>query len=118
MYIKLDKGRVPGTPKAMDFPGLDDKDVARAGFEFLSVDGPETPAFPHELDFVVRMPVGPGTTPWEGAEEEHGNIHVAVIGPRRRGMRAPTQRTTGMSNSHPGGFRLRSGTALREGRKR
>jgi hypothetical protein len=33
------------------------------------------------LDFIVRMTMGPGTTPREGAEEEHGDIHVPVISP-------------------------------------
>ncbi|HEU4798040.1 MAG TPA: hypothetical protein VFT63_03875 [bacterium] len=64
----------------MDLPRLDDKNVTGAGFEFLSVDGPEAPAFPDELDFIVRMTMGPGTTPGEGAEEEDGDIDVAVLG--------------------------------------
>jgi hypothetical protein len=81
MYIKLDEGRVTNTPEAVDLPGLDDENVTCAGFEFLSVDGPETATFPHELDFIIRMTMGSGTAPREGAEEEHGDIHVAVIGP-------------------------------------
>ncbi len=81
MYIKLDEGCVANAAKAMDLPGLDHKNVTRARFEFLSVDGSVTATFPHELDFIVRMPMGPGATPREGAEEEHGDIHVAVIGP-------------------------------------
>jgi hypothetical protein len=64
----------------VDLPGLDDKNVSGAGFEFLSVNGPETAALPHELDFIVRMTMGPGTTPGERAEEEYGDIHTAVIG--------------------------------------
>jgi hypothetical protein len=81
MDIDLDEGRVTNAAEAVDLPGLDDQNVARAGFEFLSVDGPNTATFPHELDLIVRMTMGPGTTPREGAEEEHGDIHVAVIGP-------------------------------------
>ena len=49
--------------------------------EVFAVDGPETATFSHELDFVVRMTMGSGTTPGEGAEEEHGDTHVAVVGP-------------------------------------
>jgi hypothetical protein len=64
MYIKLDQGR-----------------VLNAGFEFLSVDVPEAAAFPHELDFIVRMTMGPRATPGKGVEKEHGDIHVAIIGP-------------------------------------
>jgi hypothetical protein len=81
MYVDLDEGRVTNAAEAMDLPGLDDQNVTRAGFEFLPVDGPETATFPHELDFIVRVTVGAGTTPREGAEQEHGDIHVAVIGP-------------------------------------
>lgn len=71
MYIKLDEGRVTNAAEAVDLAGLDDKNVARFGFEFLSVDGPETAALPHELNFIVRMTMGPRTTPREGAEEEY-----------------------------------------------
>jgi hypothetical protein len=81
MYIELNQGRVTNAAKAVDLTGLDDKDVTRAGFEFLSVDGPETSAFPHELDFIVRMTMGSRTTPRESAEQEHRDIHVAIIGP-------------------------------------
>jgi hypothetical protein len=81
MYIDLDQGRVTNAAKAVDLTGLDDKDVTCTGFEFLSVDGPETTALSHELDFIVRMTMGSRTTPGESAEEEHGDIHVAVIGP-------------------------------------
>jgi hypothetical protein len=81
MYIYLDEGRVTNAAEAMDLPGLDDKNVTSAGFEFLSVDGPKTATFPHELDFIVWMTMGSGTTTREGAEEEHGDIYVAVIGP-------------------------------------
>ena len=81
MYVDLDEGRLTNAAEAMDLPGLDDQNVTRAGFEFLAVDGPETATFPHELDFIVRMTMGPGTTPREGAEEEHGDIRVAVVGP-------------------------------------
>jgi hypothetical protein len=81
MDIDLDERRVTNTAEAMYLSGLDDKDVTCAGFEFLSVDCPETAAFPHELDFIVGMSMGSRTTPREGAEEERGDVHVAVIGP-------------------------------------
>jgi hypothetical protein len=81
MYVNLDEGRVPNAAEAVDLPGLDDQNVARAGLEVFTVDGPATATLPHELDFVVRMTMGPGTAPGEGAEKEHGDIHVAVIGP-------------------------------------
>jgi hypothetical protein len=81
MDIDLDERRVTNAPEAVYLSGLDDKDVACAGFEFISVDGPETAAFPHELDFIVGMSMGSRTTARKGAEEERGHIHVAVIGP-------------------------------------
>jgi hypothetical protein len=88
MDIELDQGPVTDAAEAVDLTGLDDEDVTRSGFEFLSVDGPETAAFSHELDFIVGMTMGPGTTPGKGTEEEHGDIHVAVIRPDEL-MRAP-----------------------------
>jgi hypothetical protein len=65
----------------MDLAGLDDENLTRARFELLAIDGPEATAFPDELNFIVRMAMGARTTPGKGAEEEHGDIHVAVIGP-------------------------------------
>jgi hypothetical protein len=81
MHIKLDEGRVTNAAEAMDLAGLDHENVTGAGFELLSVDGPETAAFPHKLDFIVRMSMGPGAAPGEGVEEEHRDIHVPVVGP-------------------------------------
>jgi hypothetical protein len=80
MDIHLDEGRVANAAETMDLPGLDDKNVTGAGFEFLTVDRPEAPACPDELDFIVRMTMGPGTTSGEGTEEENGDIDVAVLG--------------------------------------
>src|SRR5438046_9698705 len=70
MYIHLDEGRVPDAAKT----------VTGSGFELLPVHGPETATFPHELDLVVRMAMGSGTPPGEGAEQEHRDVHVAVVG--------------------------------------
>jgi len=80
MYIHLDEGRVTDAAEAVDLPGLDDENVTGSGFELLPVHGPETATFPHELDLVVRMAMGSGTTPGESAEEEHGDTHVPLIG--------------------------------------
>jgi hypothetical protein len=80
MYIELDERRLANAAEAMDLPGLDDENVTGARFEFLSVDGPEAPAFPDELDFIVRMTMGPWATSGEGAEEEDGDIDVPVFG--------------------------------------
>jgi hypothetical protein len=55
MDINLDEGRVANAAEAMDLPGLDDKNVTSTGLEFLAIDGPQAPAFPDELDFIVRV---------------------------------------------------------------
>ena len=81
MYIYLDEGHVTNGAEAVDLPSFDDKNVTCGGLELLSVDGPSTATFPHELDFIIRMTMRSGPPPREGAEEEHGNVHVAVIGP-------------------------------------
>jgi hypothetical protein len=80
MDIDLDEGPVTDTLEAVDLTGLDDQNVTCSGFEFLAVHGPAAAAFPHELDFIVRMTMRPGPAPWEGAEKEYRDIHVAVIG--------------------------------------
>jgi hypothetical protein len=81
MDIELDEGHVTNSTEAVDLAGLDDKNVTWAGLEFLAVHGPHAAALPHELDFIVRMSMRSGTTPREGAEEKHGDIHVAIISP-------------------------------------
>jgi hypothetical protein len=80
MYIDLNERRLADAAEAMDLPGLDDKNVTGPGFEFLPVDGPEAPALPDELDFIIRVAMGPGTTPGESAKKEYGDIDVAVLG--------------------------------------
>jgi hypothetical protein len=91
MYIQLDERRITDAAEAMDLPGLHDKYVTGACLELLSVNGPETATFVDELDFIVRMPVGPRATPRKTAEEERGDIHVSVIGPDEM-VRAPFKR--------------------------
>jgi hypothetical protein len=81
MDIELDERRVTHAAEAMDLSGLDDQNLPCAGFEFLTVDDPQTTTVLHELDFIVRVTMGPRTTPREGPEEEHGDVDVAVIGP-------------------------------------
>jgi hypothetical protein len=80
MHIDLDERCVTNTAEAMDLPRLDDKYVTGAGFEFLAVDRPETPAFSDELDFIVRMTMRSGAAPGQGAEEECGDANVSVLG--------------------------------------
>jgi hypothetical protein len=80
MYIELDQRPVTDAAEAVDLPGFDHEDVAGTSLELLSVDGPETAPFPHELDFVVRMAMRSWPAPRQGAEEEDGDVHVAVVG--------------------------------------
>jgi hypothetical protein len=79
--VDLDERRVTDAAERMDLTRLDDENVTCARFDFLTVDDPQTTPFPHELDFIVRVTMRSGTTPREGAEQEHRDIHVAVIGP-------------------------------------
>jgi hypothetical protein len=81
MHIELDERSVTDAAKSVNLAGLDDENVTRPCFEFLSVDGPETAAFPHELDFVVRMTMRARATTRQSAEQEHGDVHIAVVGP-------------------------------------
>jgi hypothetical protein len=62
VHVELDEGRVTNAVEAMDLPRLDDENVTCARFEFLPVDRPEAPSFSHELDFIVGMAMGTGTT--------------------------------------------------------
>jgi hypothetical protein len=80
VYINLDEGSIANAAEAMDLPCLDDKNVTGGGLEFLPIDRPEASAFADELDFIVRMTMGPGTMTGESAEEEDGDIDVAVLG--------------------------------------
>jgi hypothetical protein len=65
----------------MDLARIDDQYVASAGLELLAVDGPQAATFPHELDFIVRMTMGSGAATGESAQQEDGDVHVAVVGP-------------------------------------
>src|SRR4051812_44193939 len=79
MNIDLDERRVADALEAMDLPGLDDENVARARLEFLAVHHPETAALPHELHLIVRVAMGPGAPAGEGTEQEDGDVHVAIV---------------------------------------
>lgn len=81
MDIDLDQRRITNAAKAMNLPGFDDENVTGTGFKFFAVDVPVTPAFPHELDFIVRMTMRARATPRLGVEEEYGNVDIAVVGP-------------------------------------
>jgi hypothetical protein len=62
MHIDLYQRRVTDAVEPVDLSGLDYQDVTGTGLEFLAVDGPEPSAFSHELDFVIRMAVRPGSS--------------------------------------------------------
>jgi hypothetical protein len=80
MHVNLDKWCVANAVEAVDLSSLDDKNVTCTGFELFSVDDPEAAPFPHELDFIVRMTMEARAASGEGAEEEHRDIHVTVVG--------------------------------------
>src|SRR3954447_24690744 len=78
--VELDEGDVADATEAVDLPGLDDQDVAGAGFEVLPVDRPQPTAFAHELDLVVGMAVRSRTAAGEGAQEKHRHVDITLIG--------------------------------------
>jgi hypothetical protein len=80
MHVELHQRLLSNAAEAVDLTGLDDQNVTRASLELLAIDGPQAAALPHELDFIIGMAMGPGSTAGEGTEEEHGDIHVAVVG--------------------------------------
>jgi hypothetical protein len=88
MDINLDQRCIADAAETMNLPGLDDKDVTGAGFEFLPVDVPEAPAFPDELDFIVGMTMGSRAAPGKGAEQKGGDIDIPVLGSNEL-VRAP-----------------------------
>jgi hypothetical protein len=80
MDIDLDQRPVTDRAETMDLAGLDHEDIPRGDLEFLAVNNIGAAAFPHELHFIVGMPMGPRSTTWWGSEEERGDTHVAVVG--------------------------------------
>ena len=57
MHIDLHQWRLADALEAVNLAGLDDKDVTRSRFEFLTVHFPRPAPFAHELNLVVRMAV-------------------------------------------------------------
>jgi hypothetical protein len=80
MNVNLDEWRVTDATEAVNLSGLDDQNIPCPRLEFLSIDGPPSAPFPHELHFVVRMAMRPWSFSREGSEEECGDIHIAVVG--------------------------------------
>jgi hypothetical protein len=81
MNVELNQRRVTDAAEFVNLAGLDDEDVARAALELDPIDLPEAPTFPHELNLVVRVAMGARTPSGERAEEESGDVDLAVIGP-------------------------------------
>lgn len=80
MHVNLDERRIADAFEAVDLAGLDNQDVAGAGFELAAVHVPQSPAFRHELNFVVRVTVRSGPAAGRRAEQVDGNVDIAVIG--------------------------------------
>ena len=79
MHVQLHQWLVAYAAESVDLPGLDDKNVARAGFEFIAIHSPEATPLYHELNFIVGMPVRARPAPWQSTQEEHGDVHIAII---------------------------------------
>jgi len=80
MNIDLDQRRFADGLEAVNFAGLDDKNVAGTALKGFAVHSPKPTTFPHELDFIVGMPMRAGALARLGAKEEHGDVYVAVLG--------------------------------------
>ena len=59
---------------------INDAGPAGACLELLAVDVPETSSLSHELDFIVGMPVWSWSAAGQRIQEEHRDVHVAVLG--------------------------------------
>lgn len=73
MNVDLDQWRVAGRFEAVDFAGLDDKNVAGPPLEGLFVDRPSALAFADELDFIVRMAMRTRPRARFPVVKKHGN---------------------------------------------
>jgi len=77
--VDLHQRRVTNRLEAVNLTGLDDKDIARATLEGLAVDGPNSPAFTNELDFIIRVPVRTRSRTRLSMEQEHRDACVALF---------------------------------------
>jgi len=91
MHVNLDERRIADALEAVDLARLDNQNVAGAGFEFVAVHVPQSPAFTYELNFVVRVTVRSGPPARRRAEKVDRNIDVAMIGADKL-MRAALKR--------------------------
>lgn len=97
MHVNLDERRIADAFEAVDLAGLDNQDVAGAGFELVAVHVPQSPAFTHELNFIVRVPMRSGPTAGRRAEQVDRNVDVAMIGADKL-MRAALKRQILLAN--------------------
>jgi len=70
MHIDLHQWRLADALEAVNLAGLDDKDVTRSRFEFLTVHGVQATAFSDELNLVVRVSMRSWTPTRLSAEKE------------------------------------------------
>jgi hypothetical protein len=96
--IDLDKGRFSNASKTVDLSSLDDQDIPRARLEFLSIHHVSAASLPDELDFIIRMAMGTWAPSWKGAEQEDGDVDIAVLGANEL-MRAAHERQVLLMNA-------------------
>src|SRR5262245_5732498 len=80
MDVELHERPVADALEPVNLACFDHENVSSAGFELLAVHRPESPALPHELDFVVRMTMGTWSSARHGAEEKYRHVDIAVVG--------------------------------------
>src|SRR5262244_2586028 len=80
MDVDLHQRSAADRLKTVHFAGFDDKDIAGAPFKSLAVHGPKSAAFPHELDFIIRMAMWAGALARKRPKEKHRDVYIAVFG--------------------------------------
>jgi len=80
MNVQLNQGFISNAAKTVDLSRLDHENVARAGLEFLAIDGPEAATALHELDFIVGVAMRSWTASRRRVDEVDRNVHISVVG--------------------------------------
>jgi hypothetical protein len=78
--VNLNERTIAYALEAVDLTGLDDEYVTGCALEGLTIDGPQTAAFPDELHLIVWVPVRTGPLARKSAQQKHRDVDVAVLG--------------------------------------
>src|SRR5262245_43097177 len=98
MDVDLHERLVADALELVNLARLDHENVPCPGLELRAVDDVAPAPRSHELDFVVWMTVRAWTATRERVEQEHGHVHVAVVGADEM-VRAPLERQIFLANT-------------------